>query len=336
MIYIRVDMNTVIATGHVMRCMAIAKQIMVRGENVTFILSDRQAVEILKANSMNFHVLNVKWNDKDSEIIKIKNYLYENCARTMLVDSYQVTEKYLSELSQVVNVMYIDDLKMMAYPVASIVCYMSYWKKLGYEISENDKNLIGTKFAPLRQEFMDCEKKIIHEHIEKVMILSGGTDQYGVIEQLLEKISFMNYKEIYVVCGRYYANYKALKEKYGNRDDVFLYKAVENVIDYMKECDLVISAGGTTLYELCAIGTPTISYALADNQLDNVYQFAEDDIIDYAGDVRKENVVENVCRLLMKNDNKELRQRRTLQMQQLVDGKGAVRIAQKIVELSEE
>ena len=66
----------------------------------------------------------------------------------------------------------------------------------------------------------------------------------------------------------------------------------------MKKADIAISAGGTTLYELCACGTPTISYSFADNQLDNVEQFQKDELIDYAGDVRKTNIFENVKKRL--------------------------------------
>lgn len=35
----------------------------------------------------------------------------------------------------------------------------------------------------------------------------------------------------------------------------------------MQKADIAISAGGFTLYELCACGTPTITYCMADNQM---------------------------------------------------------------------
>ena len=62
----------------------------------------------------------------------------------------------------------------------------------------------------------------------------------------------------------------------------------------MQEADLAISAGGTTLYELCAVGTPTICYSMADNQLDNVRQFEKDGLMYYAGDARQDGFVSGV------------------------------------------
>ena len=54
----------------------------------------------------------------------------------------------------------------------------------------------------------------------------------------------------------------------------------------MKQCDFAISAAGTTLYELSAIGVPTISITFADNQLIMAETFHETDAIPYAGDLR--------------------------------------------------
>jgi len=96
----------------------------------------------------------------------------------------------------------------------------------------------------------------------------------------------------------------------------------------MQEADLAVSAGGTTLYELCAVGIPAISYSFADNQLYNVKQFDEDGIIEYAGDARYEDIVANVMNLCARySADADLREERSLRMQQAVDGKGAGRIA---------
>ena len=49
MIGFRVDANEQIATGHLMRCMAIAKGFQRRGEDVVFFLAEEKETERLEA-----------------------------------------------------------------------------------------------------------------------------------------------------------------------------------------------------------------------------------------------------------------------------------------------
>ena len=94
---------------------------------------------------------------------------------------------------------------------------------------------------------------------------------------------------------------------------------------------MAVSAGGTTLYELCAVGTPTVSYSFVDNQLDNVKQFADDKLIRYAGDVRYDSVYDNICNIL-EEDYAEQKNRQVIskKMQAMIDGFGATRIVERI------
>ena len=96
----------------------------------------------------------------------------------------------------------------------------------------------------------------------------------------------------------------------------------------MMNADIAISAGGTTLYELCACGTPTISYTFVDNQIDNAKQFDEDGLIRYAGDVRDGDIVKSINSILKKmKDDYKLRKDMSHRMQLCVDGRGTMRVA---------
>lgn len=37
-----------------------------------------------------------------------------------------------------------------------------------------------------------------------------------------------------------------------------MYENISNINEVMRMCDIAVSAAGNTLYELCAVGTPTI------------------------------------------------------------------------------
>lgn len=49
----------------------------------------------------------------------------------------------------------------------------------------------------------------------------------------------------------------------------------DDLAPLMREADLVVSAAGITLYELCAVGVPTVAVPIVDNQLANALGFAK-------------------------------------------------------------
>ena len=104
----------------------------------------------------------------------------------------------------------------------------------------------------------------------------------------------------------------------------------------MQECDIAISAAGSTLYELCAIGVPTIGFYFADNQRQNMEAFGKLTPIMNAGDfsIGEEEVfafMEKGLKLLM--ESKELRVKISMAMRTLVDGNGAERLAEALMNL---
>lgn len=335
MIYIRADMNNIIATGHIMRCLTIADAAKALGVDTVFILADEQAVQMIQQCGYKTIVLHTKWNDVESELDILQRIIAEENIECLLIDSYMVTEEYLSALSSQTKVAYIDDLNAFHYPVDILICYANYWRKFGYEERyDNTKLLLGSQYTPLRKVFCDCSSKTISSNTENLLLMSGGTDNFHILEGLLQVIEKNKYRNIDVICGRYNTDYEKLCRQYEEYRNIHFHKAVNNIESYMKKADIAISAGGTTLYELCACGTPTISYSFADNQLDNVEQFQKDELIDYAGDVRKTNIFENVKKLLNHyTQNYDLRKGRSRKMQQLIDGNGASRIVGELIKI---
>lgn len=335
MIYIRADMNEQIATGHIMRCLSIADALTVAGEAVTFILADEQAVALLKQCGYDAIVLYTEWNRMEEELPALSRIIEKNQIKKVLIDSYQVTQKYLSELSKLVKTIYIDDLNKFDYPVNAVICYANYYKKFHYKMNDRKKEyLLGAKYVPLKKSFWDCKPKNISLKAENILILTGGSDPYNIFGQLLNAMNKDEFKSIDVICGRYNTNYDSLTEMYRQYKNIRFHRAINNIEEYMQKADVAISAGGTTLYELCACGTPTISYAFVDNQLDNVRQFQEDGLIDYAGDVRCDDIAENVKQYLKKyKDDWQSRKKKSEKMQEMVDGKGAMRLAEALLKI---
>lgn len=333
MVYIRVDMNEQIATGHMMRCLSIADALRDLGEQVTFILADEQAINLLKQRGYDAIVLHTQWNDMDGELQGLSQMIQNEQIEKLLIDSYLVTPQYLAKLSESVKTVYIDDMNLFDYPVGAIICYANYWKKFNYPIEQVEKHYyVGTKYVPLKSVFWNCGKKVITEQPEKLLVLTGGSDPYHVSELILNCIDLYKFRNIDVICGMYNTDYRRLVKHYKKYVNIRFHQAVNNIEAYMQNADIAISAGGTTLYELCACGTPTISYSFADNQWYNVRQFEEDGVIDYAGDARVDDIVGNIMFYLEKyRADFQLRKSRSERMQKMVDGKGATRIAKILI-----
>lgn len=329
MLYIRVDMNDSIATGHMMRCLAIADAARNLGEETMFVLADAQAAGLLSSRGYRFIVLGTPWDDMEAELPELILVIRKNKIPGLLVDSYQVTKNYLRELQNETQVCYIDDLYAFPYPVDTMICYEIYCDTFDYWKHYTQEQLyLGTDYAPLKAAFCGCSEKNIHRKAECLLLLFGGAVPYDFLEQLLKKMERDAYREIHVVCARSDTKYEMLCETYKMEKNVRIHPFVTNLDILMKRADLAVSAGGVTIYELCACGTPTISYAMADNQLGTVRKFAEDGVIAYAGDIRKDPVADRVCSLLRRyRCDQQLRRERSRKMQKLVDGKGAQRIA---------
>lgn len=333
---IRADANNVIASGHIMRCMSIAQEAISQGHEIKFVVADHSSEGLLKKYDMPFICMNTEWNNMENEISVISEIVLNEQADCVLVDSYYVTERYLLVLKNLCKVAYIDDMNKFVYPCDILICYANYYKKFQYEeiYDKNVRLLLGPMYAPLRKVFLDSKKIDNGKQVKSILLMSGGADEYHIIQRVLEELDKATFDDeyiIYAICGLYNADYDKLKEEYNNRKNIILLRNIDNIQEYMKKVDIAISAGGSTLYELCACGTPTICYSFVDNQIDNVESFSEDEIMIYVGDAREDRAIVNIVKEIEKllvDDRK--RKNLSRKMRSLVDGKGTERIVREL------
>lgn len=338
MIGIRVDANPVIATGHLMRCLAIADAVRALGHEVLFFLADEYGAEIVRSYSFPCRVLGTEWNRMEEELSGFLPLLRSHGIKNLLVDSYSVTAEYLGRLKQETRIFYLDDLNAFHYPVHGLICYANYYEKYDYPGNYPDAELLlGPSYVPLRKEFRELPPHRVAEKMESLLILSGGADPENVLERLLSGLDLSAFEKVNVVCGRYYQRYEELRESFSQKRNIEIHHSVPTLLELIQGADLAISAGGTTLYELCAAGTPAICYSMADNQLDNVKQFEKDGLMIYAGDARKEDFLPGVKQGLVYYEGLSPEDRKDLsgRLRLAVDGLGAQRIARRLCGLGE-
>jgi UDP-2,4-diacetamido-2,4,6-trideoxy-beta-L-altropyranose hydrolase len=342
-IYIRADANDIIATGHVMRCMSIAAQIKKQGVKVTFITADDNSKALIESRGYQVDVLGTQWDNLDSEIDTLCQYIKDNNVGILLVDTYYVTDKYFKALSELTKVIYIDDMRKFAYPVYTLINYAAFADVVTYEklyaASTNEPEmLIGAQYIPLRDEFVG-KNYVVQKEATRVLITTGGTDRLNVAGNLLE--SFMNdgilcKLEYHVIVGCFNCNKDMLC--YVSNDSnghVTLHENVDNMSYWMTYCDVALSASGSTLYELSACGVPTICFEVADNQA-GADMWQQKGYMRYAGNAASDI---DSCVTSCSKHLKELvsdyneRIRMSTEIRQLIDGKGAGRIAGYLINM---
>lgn len=338
MIGFRVDANEEIATGHLMRCIAVACACEKEGEDVLFFLAEKKETERLDALGFSYVILGSDWRDMEGEAERMRSLLGEHSLDWLVVDSYRATKRYLSFLNRFVRVLYVDDYGRERYDVSAVLHYNPWADEEAFSDIYRGSGtvlLVGGKYIPLREEFSRGTE--LHRE-RQVLITTGGTDTYNVAGGvLLECLGRQQWKDVvfHVIVGSMNGHWEALQKLADQHACIHLHKNVANMSDYMRTCMVAVSAGGTTLYELCACGIPTVCFSFADNQKMGTEAMGTQGVMVYAGDARTdgqicEKIGGEVLRLL--NHQQEWEAYR-VKMQRLVDGKGAGRIA-KILNFS--
>lgn len=342
---IRTDANDEVATGHVMRCITIARRLKNMGCQVIFFTADKEAKETLLRAGMEQICLNTEWNRMEEEVPRFKEILGLSGVKILLVDSYQATPAYFEKLGDRVRLAYIDDCFDAVYPVELLINYNAYHTRFPYEETYGGKTklLLGTEYVPLREEFAateDAREKVEGQKAGfDLLVASGGTDAWGAVLGVLEKASGMEAFQnvtFHAVVGVYHPQGDAIEEFARTHENVKVYRPCLDMAGLMAVCDAAVSAAGTMLFELCAMRVPTVFFQSADNQRYDREFFEKEDRMLFAGDIRqdKEACVKALCEGLGSLlTDKDRRRRMREKLSEVTDGQGAWRIAEEIVKL---
>lgn len=336
---IRADGNSTIGMGHLQRCISIADELKLKKIECIFFVSEQAAYATIKKNGIACICLNSIWDNLNLEIAKMKDLILGHGLDCLLIDSYYVTEEYLEKIHGLCKIAYLDDLFQCIYPYDILINYAIHVGMYPYDkhYSTKTRLLLGTRYVPLRKQFKNIKEKVIKREANRVLITTGGTDNYNLAGQLADVLlSDPIYSDftITIVCGRFNKQIESLEKKSKAYSNLELLCDVQDMASVMIQADVAISASGTTLYELAATGTPFVCFTIADNQLDNAQGIHNKGLGLYAGDVR--DGANNLIKSIVMNLNflvqdEAYRKKISKRLQNKIDGNGAEHIAESII-----
>lgn len=346
-IAIQADGGTQIGMGHVMRTLVLAKEL--SKENEVFYICRVEdklfckhyaRFKTIEVNSLDelvkYEISISKYIQGIKKILRegfkvillneerLTEELKEIRADMLITDSYSVNEKYFEETKKIFNkTAYIDDINEHHFNVDFLINQNCDAEDLNYRVNSHTKLLLGVEYILLRDEFKSLPNKNVKNKVYDIMITVGGADPYKTTETVLNYVSEVDYN-FHVVIGPSFAD-TSFTESFKKQNIKFYRNA--NMCEIMKNCDMAISACGSTLYELSACGVPTLGIIIADNQQGIANKLNSMGIIKNLGwhnKITREDLINNIDKLA---NNYILRKSLSERVSKIVDGKGAERIA---------
>lgn len=360
----RTDASIEIGIGHVMRCLTLADVLKERGADCEFICREHQgnqlglihergykthALPIQDVDDYDLNNLNAAasmhaaWLGADwrADAEQVRAEIGSTMADWLIVDHYALDSRWEREMKgQARQLMVIDDLADRPHD-----CDVLLDQNLGRTaqdyvglVPQHCCVLTGLGYALLRPEFAAMREYSLGRRIEPVMhhllISMGGVDKDNATGQVLEAMKrcpFPVDSRIVVAMGATAPWLDAVRAMAVEMPWLVEVRVnVSNMAQLMANSDLAIGSAGSTSWERCCMGLPTLLVILADNQRSGAVAMEAAGVASLLGE--KASIWQNLpgkLDALLSGDNLQLMRQRCLS---LVDGNGADRIVKILMD----
>lgn len=198
----------------------------------------------------------------------------------LVVDHYALDARWENALRKVTNkILVIDDLTDRKHNCDVLLDQTLARKDSAYQqwVPEHCTLLCGSRYALLRPEFLHWRAYSLQRRqqpvLKNILINLGGVDNDNITGKILTQLAQSSLPadlHIVVVMGITAPHLEAVNAQAGTMPVRTEVKTqVTNMAEVMANSDLAIGAAGTTSWERCCLGLPTLLFVLAPNQMDS-------------------------------------------------------------------
>ena len=351
---IRTDASLQMGSGHVMRCLTLAKLLTHQGHSITFICRahDGHLAPVIEQNSFAIHLL-AKGEHNDFA----KNYAHSDwlgASETqdfadcqpiltqlqpdwLIIDHYAIGKHWQSlakGLLPSLKILAIDDLADRQHDCDILLDQNFGRKSESYQsfVPNQCHLLLGSRYTLLRDEFCQwrevslARRKTIR-HPKTILVNLGGVDNDNItltILQSLQGIAQIKDYSVTVVMGKTAPHIDSVQD-FANKANFACEVIVNahNMAQLMANADLAIGAAGSTTWERCCLGLPMLLIVLADNQTVIAEALAQNNVVKVVSDIAKLDAQLPTLLDELSKNYKTYSQKSA----QLVDGHGSTRVA---------
>ncbi|WP_183350703.1 UDP-2,4-diacetamido-2,4,6-trideoxy-beta-L-altropyranose hydrolase [Geomonas paludis] len=282
----RADASVDIGAGHVMRCLTLAAALRERGCAVSFISRDLPGNISANVEAAGYPVFRIPVEKNPTPDVPFALDVPADIARTaeilrheqdvdwLVIDHYGVDVTWETPLRALVGkMMVIDDVANRRHDCDLLLdqnLYENMESRYDDLVPEHCTKFLGPRYALLRDEFVQARRSLRERDgsVKRILITFGGGDASNETAKALEAWRMVGRDDIAVdvVVGGGNPHREQLQQLCADLPNVSFHCNVNNMAQMMAEADLAIGAGGSTTWERCFLGLPSITLIVADNQ----------------------------------------------------------------------
>lgn len=331
----RADAGPRIGSGHVMRCLSLAQALNESGWAVSLLSIDLPEGQRALWTRPGREVVDMPpgiraGSEQDAAFTAQQIKALD--AEVLIVDHYRLDAAWEQQANpQGKPSLAIDDPPLRAHRTAwllnqNLVEAPSSTSVDGPELLE------GPRYALLRSEFAQQRAMAAKRPgpLRRVLINLGGFDPKAYTWPVVQQCAALFGPEVTldVVVGPGNPDLAALQAWSAEHENRLLTVQANDMAARMLAADLAVGAGGSSAWERCCLGLPSVTVVLADNQRASVRLGHRAGVLVDGGDLRAANGLESMATALQAlRDDPAARECMAQAAMAMVDGQGAHRVA---------
>lgn len=333
---LRADAGGAQGSGHVMRLLALGQAWVDAGGScilASFALPEGLAARLMSEHAFTLAPLSAApWSLADAEAVRV--LARANGVNAVVTDSYLLGAAYLGALEAGgLRTVAIDDLGRLArYPCSLLVNPNLAGRAALYAgKAMPDVALLGLPYVMLRRDFSACSaQRAIGPVARRLLVTFGGVDPKGASLTALAALARLTDMDVEFLVGAANPRREAIAAAASGLANVTLVHAAEDMAARIMRADMLLSAGGTTVWEAAALGAPIMVAASAPEEAKAAEVWARGGGCRFLGPVEDLRADTLAAAIEDYAWDMAARLKSSVLGRELVDGRGAARVVEAI------
>lgn len=256
-VIIRADAGPAIGAGHLMRCRALGMALRDAGADVVIATGragGAPVVSYVRSSGVPVHEIDPATPDEAA-----MRLLGAGAGAWIVADGYHFDAPCLEAFRRTGSRVAVieDSPRLPSYDVNLLLDQNPGALRQPYA-APGSSLLLGPRFILLRPDLGPSTDDATPGPRTRVLITTGGSDPFGLTQKLVEALSGSADLDVTVVLGAMNDGGVTVPP------DIRVARGTFELPRLMRQCDIAVSAVGTTLWELACLGIPTIAISTSD------------------------------------------------------------------------